>query len=88
MGDIRQVEFPPGSHLSDTARLWRYVPLRTLFVYLSGKVFIPSVATLQNSDPFEVESYYDDHPATFNSALIRWYGEDEADPDATQVTLR
>ena len=78
MGAIRQIEFSPGARLSDSAKLWRYVPLRTLFVYLAGKVFIPSIATLRKGDPFEAKFYYDDHPATFNSALIEWYGQDEA----------
>jgi len=33
--------------------LWRYVPLKTLFFYLSGKIFVPSLAKLQQADPFE-----------------------------------
>ena len=79
MGEIHQIESPSGRYLSDSTKLWRYVPLRTLFVYLAGKAFIPSIATLRTGDPFEAEFYYNDHPATFNSALIDWYGEDEAD---------
>lgn len=77
MGEIRPLQLTPAKPLSDTATLWRYVPLKTLFLYLSGKIFIPSVETLRKGDPFEAEFYYDDHPAIFNSALDAWYGDIE-----------
>jgi hypothetical protein len=77
MSEIRPLQLDP-KLLPDTTRLWRYVPLRTLFLYLSGKVFVPSIETLRKGDPFEAEFYYDDHPATFNGALEEWYGDADA----------
>jgi hypothetical protein len=58
--------------LPDHAEVWRYVPLRTLFFYLNGLVFIPSVAKLRADDPFEGEFYED--IAWFNSAFSDHYG--------------
>jgi len=52
--------------------LWRYVPLRTLFFYLNGLVFIPSVAKLRAEDPFEGEFY--EAIAWFNAAFSDVYG--------------
>ncbi|HTH47320.1 MAG TPA: hypothetical protein VMB21_07395 [Candidatus Limnocylindria bacterium] len=44
----------PGPILvQEHAPLWRYVPLHTLFHYLAGKVFIPSIGLLQKGDPTE-----------------------------------
>ena len=45
--------------LTDSDYLWRYVPLNTLLVYLSGEVFIPSVEKLVDSDPFEGKFVFD-----------------------------
>lgn len=51
---IKQLFEPPHRrHIPDDAVLWRYVPLRTLFVYLNRRVFIPSVTKLEKGDPFE-----------------------------------
>jgi hypothetical protein len=58
--------------LSDDAVIWRYVPLRTLFFYLNGLVFIPSVAKLRAGDPFEGEFYED--IAWFNQAFSDHFG--------------
>jgi hypothetical protein len=60
--------------LHDHAEVWRYVPLRTLFFYLNGLVFIPSVAKLRATDPFEGEFYED--IAWFNSAFSDHYGNE------------
>ncbi len=54
MGKIQQIY--PKKHefrLSEDALLWRYVPLRTLFSYIGGNIFIPSITKLQKGDPFE-----------------------------------
>lgn len=61
--------------LQDNEQIWRYVPLRTLFFYLNGLVFIPSITKLRESDPFEGEFYQ--HIAWFNTAFDRYY-RDEA----------
>lgn len=60
--------------LPDSAVVWRYVPLRTLFFYLNGLVFIPSVAKLRAGDPFEGEFY--EEIAWFNSAFQGQYGQE------------
>jgi hypothetical protein len=60
--------------LPDYAEVWRYVPLRTLFFYLNGLVFIPSVAKLRAGDPFEGEFY--EEIAWFNTAFRDLYGND------------
>ncbi|MFT3830770.1 MAG: hypothetical protein QM691_13790 [Opitutaceae bacterium] len=74
MGEIRQfrVERDKRQALTDDTCLWRYVPLKTLLVYLSGQVFIPSIETLRKQDPFEGEFYYD--PICFGAAINRWFG--------------
>jgi hypothetical protein len=59
--------------IDDHEVIWRYVPLRTLFFYLNGLVFIPSVAKLRAGDPFEGE-FYEDIP-WFNAAFSDHYGE-------------
>jgi hypothetical protein len=60
--------------LPDSAEVWRYVPLRTLFFYLNGLVFIPSVAKLRAGDPFEGEFY--EEIAWFNAAFSDHYGDE------------
>jgi hypothetical protein len=60
--------------LSEQAAVWRYVPLRTLFFYLNGLVFIPSVEKLRASDPFEGEFYED--IVWYNTAFHQHYGAD------------
>jgi hypothetical protein len=63
-----------GKHwLPDDAVVWRYVPLRVLFFYLDGLVFIPSIAKLQANDPFE--GRFHDDIAWFNSAFANRYGD-------------
>src|SRR5438132_1618528 len=39
--------------LTDSTRIVRYVRLSTLFQYLSGRAFIPSLRLLRNLDPQE-----------------------------------
>lgn len=58
--------------LRDDEQIWRYVPLRTLFFYLNGLVFVPSVAKLRNTDPFEGEFY--ESVMWFNTAFHQVYG--------------
>src|SRR5688572_3885780 len=65
--------------LADDTVLWRYVPLRTLFFYLNGLVFIPSIAKLRAGDPFEGE-FYDDI-AWFNTAFDDVYKNQAAEID-------
>jgi hypothetical protein len=50
------------------------VPLQTLFLYLNGSVFIPSIAKLREGDPFEGEFF--PHIAWFNTAFDRHYGDE------------
>lgn len=59
--------------LNNDAAIWRYVPLRTLFLYLNGLVFIPSIAKLREEDPFEGEFY--ENIAWFNDAFHKHYGD-------------
>jgi len=69
--------FPEGvteRWLPDHVEVWRYIPLRTLFFYLNGLVFIPSVAKLRTADPFEGEFY--EKIAWFNSAFGKTYGSE------------
>lgn len=75
MGSIRQI-FPKTNErwLSDDRMVWRYVPLKTLFLYLSGKIFIPSVEKLRQEDPFEGEHFFS--TAWFNKALHERYGKE------------
>ena len=61
-----------GRWLKEDTVIWRYVPLRTLFFYLNGLVFIPSVAKLQTDDPFEGKFY--EEIAWFNQAFAGFYG--------------
>ncbi len=65
--------------LSDQEPVWRYVPLRTLFSYLNGLVFIPSVAKLHAGDPFECHCHHDS--VSFNTAYHHRYGTDESSLD-------
>lgn len=74
MSEIRPLHLVPEEPLTDSTKLWRYVPLRTLFLYLSGKLFIPSVETLRKGDPFEAQFYLGDRLHAFSTALVAWYG--------------
>jgi hypothetical protein len=78
MGEIRQfhVEGDKRPALTDDTRLWRYVPLKTLFAYLSGNVFIPSIETLRRQDPFEGEHYIGLFSSAFGDAIRSRYGAD------------
>ncbi|MGC3989429.1 MAG: DUF2971 domain-containing protein [Chthoniobacteraceae bacterium] len=63
--------------LSDDIYLWRYVPLRTLWVYLARKsIFIPSIKKLRESDPFEGDFSFG--ITWFNTALAEIEKEDES----------
>jgi hypothetical protein len=44
--------------------LWRYVPLHTFFLHLQGKVFLPTIATLQRDDIREGVQAFDHIVAT------------------------
>jgi hypothetical protein len=44
-----------GQPLGEHDALWRYMKLSTFLLLLDGKAFLPSVATLQASDPMEGE---------------------------------
>ena len=69
----------PEWELPDETRLWRYVPLKTLFVYLCGNVFIPSITTLRKADPFEGSVFLDLIPNGWISHVIeKWHGAVEA----------
>jgi hypothetical protein len=63
--------------IQDNDTLWRYVPLKTLFCYLSGSIFIPSLQKLQEGDPFEAECLFD--PRYFDRAMRKQHGEQEAE---------
>ena len=43
----------PNHRLEDSTPLWRYMKLSTFLLLLDGKVFFPSVQTLQKGDPLE-----------------------------------
>lgn len=74
MGAISQIYTDNhDSWLPDHARLWRYVPLRTLFAYLTGNIFIPSVELLRRDDPFEGEFHFG--TTWFNTFMEDYYGE-------------
>lgn len=74
MGNIDQI-YPAGhkDRLGEDAPLWRYIPLKTLFLYLSGNIFIPSIAKLQHGDPFEGKFPFDS--GDFESALKSTCGQ-------------
>jgi hypothetical protein len=80
MSEIRlfKASNSPECELPDDTRLWRYVPLKTLFVYLNNKVFIPSIETLRKQDPFEGEFYHNAFPRNFDASLDRWLGSSNA----------
>jgi len=60
-------------YVNEHTVLWRYVPLRTLFFYLNGLIFIPSVMKLSAGDPFEGNFY--EEIAWFNDAFSKHYGD-------------
>ena len=74
MGNVCQM-YPRGHEkwLDDDATLWRYVPLKTLFFYLAGNIFIPSLAKLQQGDPFEGKFPFETRD--FQEALQKRYGK-------------
>src|SRR5947208_16837631 len=63
--------------LPDDAILWRYVPLRTIFFYLNGLIFLPSIEKLRKGDPFEGSWY--ESLSWFNNALEKQYAQHTAD---------
>ena len=75
MGSTRQI-FPKKNErfLDDETVLWRYVPLKTLFLYLTETIFIPSVEKLRQGDPFEGEFYFE--TTRFNKTLQERYGHE------------
>jgi hypothetical protein len=50
---ITHISADPKLRVDESAWLWRYVKLSTLFLNLSGTVYVPTVAQLQKSDPKE-----------------------------------
>jgi hypothetical protein len=80
MTSTKQI-YPEGHQkwLSDDEYLWRYVPLRTLFFYLAGNIFIPSVEKLRQADPFEGNFPVD--RSGFNLAIKHHYGCNENNLD-------
>ena len=72
MGNVRQFHSENDPQLlPDNACLWRYVPLKTLFLYLSGNIFIPSIEKLRQSDPFEGEFFFNN--PEFNTVMAEHY---------------
>src|SRR5437667_3125556 len=53
MGTITQISEDPKLRVDESAGLWRYVKLSTLFLNLSGTVYVPTVAQLKKSDSKE-----------------------------------
>jgi hypothetical protein len=50
---IAQISNDSKLRVDEPASLWRYVKLSTLFLNLSGNIYVPTVAQLQKSDPKE-----------------------------------
>jgi hypothetical protein len=50
---MTQISEDPKLRVDESACLWRYVKLSTLFLNLSGTVYVPTIAQLQKSDPKE-----------------------------------
>lgn len=48
------VKYIPATGIPEETPLWRYMKLSTFFLILKGKVFIPSLRKLQESDPKEM----------------------------------
>jgi hypothetical protein len=73
MGSVKQLYSEEESYfLRNCAVLWRYIPLRTLLFYITGKIFIPAIATLRETDPFEGGFSFD--TVHFNGATAQRYG--------------
>src|SRR5438094_2162775 len=53
MGTITQISEDTQLRVDESAGLWRYVKLSTLFLNLSGTVYVPTIAQLKKSDPKE-----------------------------------
>ena len=53
MGTITQISDDAKLCVDESAWLWRYVKLSTLFLNLSGTVYVPTIAQLKKSDPKE-----------------------------------
>jgi len=74
MGKVSQIYTETDKKwLPDHACLWRYVPLKTLFFYLTENLFIPSISKLQKNDPFEGRFLFDTE--WFNTVMRERYGE-------------
>lgn len=50
---ITQISEDPKLRVDDSASLWRYIRLSTLFLNISGTVYVPTIAQLKKSDPKE-----------------------------------
>jgi hypothetical protein len=50
---ITQISTDSKLRIDESDWLWRYVKLSTLFLNLSGTVYVPTIAQLQRSDPKE-----------------------------------
>ncbi len=53
MGTITQISEDAKLRVDESAWLWRYVKHSTLFLNLSGTVYVPTIAQLKKSDPKE-----------------------------------
>lgn len=81
MGNVTQgYNVGSAKHLPDQTPLWRYVPTKTLFLYLTGTVFLPSIEKLRTNDPFEGEFFFD--TTIFNHAMQERYKEAVPDIEA------
>jgi hypothetical protein len=56
VADLRPEEIKPIEELTPKTKIIRYVRLSTLFLYLSDRVFIPSLECLRVNDKFEGEA--------------------------------
>src|SRR5688572_15503528 len=67
--------------LSEVTQLWRYIPYKTMFTYLRGQVFVPSVEKLGEGDPFEgnfplpmadVNQALQDRCGAQHASVVKW----------------
>ena len=79
MAEPKQILVENEALLNNDTVIWRYVPLHELFFYLNGLVFIPSIAKLQDTDPFEGNFY--EHITWFNKACSDHFGKDSSEID-------
>jgi hypothetical protein len=64
MGKITQISDDSKLRVGESDCLWRYIKLSTLFLNVSGTVYVSTIAQLQKSDPKE-------GPAALEDWLLR-----------------